>query len=290
MSYPINFTWTGVDGTVWPFKRLTEQSLTNPLRIKPPGIKGLAGAPGEHDDDQNVDQAGVTWRAKMLKPNVITIPVLFGPVVPGQAALDKWWDFRDSFGDGRQLGKFNVQSRRKNVLRDRFQAARLLGEFPDVDDMRVSSHGFVEVGEVQIRSDESWWRQAPIDISYTPTQFAGASVPNVSDDDAWAYWEILGPITNPTIGLNGESITLVITVPAGQTWRINTDPNNFLVRDGANVDRSFLRNYWRKRAPRKTAASLNNGTTDIPVALGGTGTNSNTRIRLVLPQVYRAAM
>lgn len=290
MIRPVSFSLTGVDASVWPFVGLDECSLATPLRLgKTPG--GLGGAPGKHDDDQNVDQAGVTWRSKMFGPNVITLKsVRFGPVPRGQDALDRWLQFCDAFGDGRQLGEFHAQSVRNGTERDRFQYWRLLSELPDPDYMQVVNTGFVNVGDVAVRSDESWWRQDPIDVSYTPAEFAGATVANVSDDDAWAYWEIIGPITNPTIGLAGESITILITVPAGQSWKINTDPNNFSVRDGANVDRSFLRVYWRKKAPRRTAAVLNNGTTDIPLALGGTGTNSNSRIRLVLPQVYRSAL
>ncbi|MFI7172295.1 hypothetical protein [Rhodococcoides fascians] len=290
MIRPVSFSLTGVDASVWPFVGLDECSLSTPLRLgKTPG--GLGGAPGKHDDDQNVDQAGVTWRSKMFGPNVITLrSVRFGPVPRGQDALDRWLQFCDAFGDGRQLGEFHAQSVRNGTERDRFQYWRLLSELPDPDYMQVVNTGFVNVGDIAVRSDESWWREKPVDVSFTPGQFTGATVANVSDDDAWAYWEIVGPITNPTIGLAGESITILITVPAGQSWKINTDPNNFSVRDGANVDRSFLRVYWRKKAPRRTATVLNNGTTDIPLALGGTGTNSNTRIRLVLPQVYRSAL
>lgn len=290
MIRPISFSMTGVDGSVWPFVSLRECSLDTPLRLgKTPG--GLGGAPGRHDDDQNVDQAGVTWRAKMFEPNVITLKDLrFGPVPRGEDALDRWCAFFDAFGDGRQLGEFHALSLRKGNMRDRFQSWRLLGELPEPDHMRVLSTGYVPVGDVQLRSDESWWRQVPVDVSFTPSEFVGASIPNVCDDDVWAYWEIVGPITNPTIGLAGESITILVTVPAGQSWKINTDPNDFVVRDGANVDRTWLRHYWRKKAPRRTATSLNNGTSDIPVALGGTSTNADTRIRLVLPQVFRAAL
>lgn len=290
MIRPLSFTLTGVDGSVWPFVGRDECSLATPLRLgKTPG--GLSGAPGKHDDDQNVDQAGVTWRSKMFGPNVISLrSVRFGPVARGVDALDRWLQFCDAFGDGRQLGDFHALTLRNGTEQDRFQYWRLLSELPDPDHMQVINTGFVNVGDIDVRSDESWWREKPVDVSFTPAQFAGATVANLCDDDVWAYWEIVGPITNPTIGLAGESITILVTVPAGQSWKINTDPNNFSVRDGANVDRSWLRHYWRKKSPRRTATVLNNGTTDIPLALGGTGTNSNTRIRLVLPQVYRSAL
>lgn len=273
---------TGVDGSVWPFVGRDDCTLETPLRLgKTPA--GLSGAPGKHDDDQNVDQAGVTWRSKTLLPNVITLKSLrFGPVTRGQDALDRWLQFCNAFGDGRQLGEFHALSLLSGEPRDRFQYWRLLSELPDPDYMQVINTGFVNVGDIALRSDESWWREDPVDVSFVPGQFAGATVANMCDDDVWGYWEIIGPITNPTIGLAGESITILVTVPAGQSWKINTDPNNFSIRDGADVDRSWLRHYWRKKAPRKTAV--------IPLALGGTSTNANSRIRLVLPQVYRSAL
>lgn len=282
MIRPLSFSMTGVDGSVWPFVGRDDCTLETPLRLgKTPA--GLSGAPGKHDDDQNVDQAGVTWRSKTLLPNVITLKSLrFGPVTRGQDALDRWLQFCNAFGDGRQLGEFHALSLLSGEPRDRFQYWRLLSELPDPDYMQVINTGFVNVGDIALRSDESWWREDPVDVSFTPTEFAGATVANMCDDDVWGYWEIIGPITNPTIGLAGESITILVTVPAGQSWKINTDPNNFSIRDGADVDRSWLRHYWRKKAPRKTAA--------IPLALGGTSTNANSRIRLVLPQVYRSAL
>jgi hypothetical protein len=280
----------GVDGSEFPFVTIGEESFETPLRLaKDPG--GLGGAPGRHDDDQNVDQAGVTWRARMFEPNVLTLPIRFGPLDAGEAALDRYCEYRDAMGDGRQVGEFHVTSVRRGIRRDRFQYWRLPdGALPEANYSAAVNVGFVDEGDVQLRSDESWWRQVPVEKTWTPAQFAGASVPNVCDDDVWPYFEITGPITNPTFGVAGESITILTTISAGQVWKINTDPNRFQILNAAGVDVSWVRAYWRKRAPRRTAASLNNGTSDVPVTLGGSGTSAATRVKIVLPQVFRSAL
>ncbi|MFE7746876.1 hypothetical protein, partial [Nocardia sp. NPDC057455] len=124
---PVSYTYTGVDDTAWPFVGAAAVTLATPLRLaeEPTGLGGVAP---RHDDDQNVDQAGATWRASMYDPNVIGLVVHFGPVTPGDGALERFMEWHDALGDGRAVGEFRVDGPR----RETFQAVRLVGDPPPV--------------------------------------------------------------------------------------------------------------------------------------------------------------
>lgn len=277
----IAYHLTGVDGSDWDFVGLHQLSAETPLRLaKTPS--GLGGVPPKHDDDQNVDQAGVTWRAAMYDPNMIGLAIRFGPVPAGEDALEMYLAFRDALGDGRQVGQFMVSGPR----RETFQAWRLAGQLPEPDLAAVLDCGYVDEGMVALRSDESWWRTIPYEKLFTAAQFSGAKIDNVADEDGWPYYELTGPITSPHLGLMGESVILP-TIGSGQTWIIDTDPNHFRITDHLGVDRSFyggvlLPGRWYVKAPRKT--------TDIALNITGTGTSGVTKLKVILPQMFRSAV
>ncbi|MFE7747418.1 hypothetical protein ACFU5M_34530, partial [Nocardia sp. NPDC057455] len=122
--------------------------------------------------------------------------------------------------------------------------------------------------------------------TFTAAQFAGAAVDNVADEAAWPYFEITGPITSPTIGLGTEAVVLP-AISAGQTWKIDTDPNHFRITDHLGADRTFwggveLPGRWYVKAPARTLG--------IPLNISGTGTSGATLVKVVLPQMYQAAL
>lgn len=277
----LDFTFVGVDGSVWPFVGHGAVSLTRPLRLAATPT-GLGGPPPEHDDDQNVDQAGVTWRAAMYGPNMIGLKVRFGPVVPGPLALQRFLAYRDAIGDGTQVGEFHVAGPRRRTV----QKWRRAGELPDPDYKALLNVGLVNEDPIVLRSDESWWRTDPIEKTFAAGDFATASIDNDADENDWPYYEITGPITAPKIGLLGEQVQLP-NIAGGQTWKISTDPNEFYIRDHLGVDRTFyggvaLPGRWYVRAPARTRG--------IPVTITGTGTSGATGVKVVLPQKYRSAV
>lgn len=282
----VTYHLVGVDGSGWNFVGAGNVSLASPLRLsKTP--TGLGGVPPKHDDDQNVDQAGVTWRASMYDPNIIGLMIRFGPVPAGDAAVAAYLAYRDALGDGRRLGEFHVTGPRRTT----FQAWRIAGELPELNLDAAYDCGYVDEGAVALRSDESWWRTVPYEMTFTAAQFPTARIDNVADEDAWAYYELTGPINAPKLGLLTEEVTLP-NIAAGQTWKISTDPNDFYIRDHLGVDRSFyggvlLPGRWYVKAPG-SASDISN--TNIPVKISGTGTNANTRLKVVLPQMFRSAV
>lgn len=277
----VTYTLRDVAGVDWSFRNVATVSATHPLRLAEPPT-GLTGPAPKHDDDQNVDQAGVTWRAAMYDPNVIGLKLRFGPIPKGDTAIGRFMDFVDGLGDGRRVGRFTVAGPRRTT----FQEWRLVGDPPAVPTNMLLHTGTVVDLTVALRSDESWWRTAPVDVDFLAADFPTAEVDNDSDEDVWPYFELTGPITLPTLGVAGEAVSLP-TIGSGQTWKIDTDPNHFRITDHLGVDRTFwggsgLPGRWYVKAPARTAG--------IPVTITGTGTSGATKLKVVLPQLYRSAI
>lgn len=270
-----------VTGAQWSFGGPAQVSLATPLRLAETPT-GLGGVEPKHDDDQNVDQAGVTWRATMHDPNMIGLKVRFGPLPPSDETLTRYLQWRDGFGSGPQTGEFRVSGPRRETV----QLWRPVGVPAAAKPDDILTYGASLEEEWQLRSDESWWRTNPYTRTLTAAQFAGATIANAADEDTWPYYEITGPISGPRIGLFGELIELP-SIAAGQKWTIETDPNHFRILDHTGADRSYwggvsLPGRWYRKAPAGNLA--------IPLTITGTGTSATTSVKVVLPQLYRSAL
>jgi hypothetical protein len=276
----IEYELLGVDGSVWPFG-----GLGDPLaRMRLVEIQGLGGAEFTHEDVQNVDEHGVTWNATMYDPNFIAMFVR-SQLYPGELAVEVEKAFRRAIGHGKDLGRFTVRSKRPDgTVEERFQLWRKAKLLPSPDYTRTRYLGCFEYEGVLLRSDESWWRTVPYERTFTAAQFSGASVLNVSDERVWPYFELTGPITNPTLGLDGEAVALP-SIAAGQKWTIETDPDWFEIRDHLGVERSAIGRRWYKPA----TASDRSNPVPVPVTITGSGTSSATRLKVILPQLFHEA-
>lgn len=268
------FTLDTADGQVWAFN-----DPTCPLRLASDPT-GIEGAEFGFDDQKNVGQAGVTYRARNDEPNYIGLDIHVGPVPPGAAAQELLQRVYNSFGRGKQIHTFHCDT---DYGGDRTQLVRLAKVTPLTDSAltRMRDSGYARIPLAQFRSDESWFRKKPAEETFTAVQFAGASMLSESVEPVWPYFELTGPITTPTLGVAGEAIPLP-TIGAGQTWTIDTDPDFFSIRDHLNVDRSWVLRYWHTQAP----AARPGETVTVPVTITGTGTNANTKLKVVLPQLF----
>jgi hypothetical protein len=275
--------FTGHDGVEWNFG---DGMTVNPecaLRLK--SVEGLGGAPAEFVDIAGAGQRGVTNIDVTELPNVITLDLNVGPLrndepISGDMAVQIYSAWRKSLGRGKQVGKFEVTET------GRFQMVRaVMSSMPAYSVNQVYNIGWTRE-TIQLRSDESPWRTAPFDqtFDYGDT----ITVDNLGDWESWPWYEITGPITNPTVGLLGENITIKqpngsnLTIGAGQTLTIQTDPDYWAITNSAGTDLSWIGERWHQRAPEAT--------TGIPVTFTGSGTSSATTIRVVIPQLFWQAV
>ncbi|QHB37246.1 minor tail protein [Gordonia phage Gudmit] len=273
------FRFTGWDGEDYSFG-----DSGCPLRLR--NIDGIGGSPNEFVDVAGAGQAGVTFIDLTEQPNVITLDLKFGPLlhdepIKGAAAVEAYSQWRRSLGRGRKVGKFEC------LDTGRYQWVRpVLGQTSPYNLRDVHNVGFVAEERTVLRSDESYWRTDPFDQTFD--YGSPIAVDNLGDDPSWAWFQITGPITAPTIGIGGETITIkkqdgtTLTLAAGKTLTVQTDPDWWEVKDSDGVDHSWLGTRWHNRIPEESVG--------VPITFSGSGTSSATKIRVVVPQLYWTAL
>ncbi|WP_280273370.1 hypothetical protein [Nocardia wallacei] len=273
---PVRFELRGVEypgqpRSIWQFGE-----PDCPLRLAE-APKGVGGAPIVHVRQANARQAGATWRGSNRDINLITLTVRLGPVEPGEVALDLWNTWRDSLGDGQALAEFHVISPGGG---DRFQYVRRENQIPDPSFDLLNDVGWCTETAV-LGSDESWWNGATVNPpTYTPDTFAGRTIHNDGDVAAWVFYKLTGP-GRYSIGVDGETQTLP-TIPAGETWTVETNPEYPHIHNGAGLDvwEQAGNVGWYKSVPAKSTVALN---------ISGTATSEASRIEVWMPQKYERA-
>lgn len=259
------------NGRVWDF---TSPTCPLSLRTDPTGLEGAAFA---FDDQKNVDQAGVTMRARMDEPNFVGLDVKIAVRDPA-ARVRTAQQWRQSLGRGKQIHRFWTTTSEGG---SRFQDVRLASNLGPLNLTLLRNAGIVLSDPVMLRSDESWWRRKPVEKTFLPAEFATAAVRTRSDEPVWPHLRITGPITLPTIGWMGETVPLP-TILAGDYLDIETDPDWFQINDSTGADRSWVGRRWYKQIPA--------GRLTVPIAITGTGTSSATKVEITVPQLHWAAL
>lgn len=263
-------------GITWPFN-----DPECPLRLAsdPSGIEGAAFG---FDDQTNVGQAGVTYRARNDEPNFIGLDIHVGPVPSGPGAQELLQRVHRSFGRGKQIHRFHCIT---DTGGDRFQDVRLAEVTPLTTNAlsQMEHSGYAKI-QARFRSDETWFRKAPAVRSFVRSDFYSGNPIMVSEsqEPVWPYFAITGPLTTPVIGIDGENIPLP-TIGAGQTWTINTDPEHFEIRDHTGTDRTWVLRYWHTQAP---AVPEGADTVNVPVTITGGGATTDTLVTVTLPQLF----
>lgn len=276
MAMPISCKITDIYGEEW----LPNQDGRIRLRETPTGVLVSAY---ELDEYEAPGMSGVVVVDRIDKVNVIGCKFFVdGP--KGADGRDLLIEFVKAHGRGfaRQpdgsLMRFEVEdSGRFQMVRARIKTEPNL--------VKMHAIGRAEL-DVEYRSDETWWRTDPVVAVFTAAQFASATVSNAGDEPSFPHYRIEGPLTGGKIGLMGELLTLP-NLTAGQWLEINTDPDEWEVRDQAGVDRSDDinggdGNRWHTQAP----------VTDdpIPVSIVGTDTTSASKITVTVPQLFWSAL
>lgn len=270
------FELVTADGQRWEFN-----DPACPLRLQD-DPDGIEGAEFQFDDQQNIGQLGVTYRARNDMPNYLTLRVHIGPVPAGDDAVELYQRWRDALGFGQLIHRFHAIT---DYGGTRFQDVRLASKLPKPAISQIRHSGYV-FEEYTFRSDETPFRKKPSEKTFFAADFVGAKITSESVFPVWPHFTITGPITTPTIGLAGEAIPLP-TIGAGQTWVIETDPDYFSIRDHTGTDRSWVLRYWHTQAPAVPAGRRK---VDVPVTITGSGTTAATKVKVVLPQLFKGGV
>lgn len=256
------------NGEVWEFN-----SGTSPVSLHTDPT-GLEGAPFTFDDQKGVGQDGVTFKGRNDEPNLIGLDAKVGPVTPntdeGAQLLARW---RSSLGRGIELHTFRAITITGGT---RFQRVRLGGVLtpPNLYQMRHS--GVITHDLVSLRSDETWWRKDPQVQEFTSATIAGATMTNDGDVACWPHLVLEGPLTGLTLAWGTEQPVPLSNIGAGGTVTIQTDPEQWDIRDQNGTDLSWIGRRWYQ--------PINPGT--VPLVVSASGMDANTKITATVPQLF----
>lgn len=280
---PVNYRWTGVDGSVWNFG-----APDCPLKFKD-DPKGITGADFTHNYLQNVGQPGGTWFGLSREINLVELSVQLKGGVSGDDALQVWREWRDSLGDGDDLilGKFEVQDHRGEW---KYQIMRLGRPLRDAKLSQIFDTGyFLETPLLQC--DMSYWTDDRVSSFEWSSASPGArTLVNYGNVPTFLRYELTGPMTSVTLGVSGEAVTIAPTgggIPAGEVWEIETDPQGPYIR--RQSDKS---NRWDRVGVKSWHKPLAKTPKPTPQAVTATavGTSAASRIRGYASSFYTRAV
>lgn len=282
---PVNYRFTGVDGSVWNFG-----APDCPLKFKD-DPKGITGSDFTHNYLQNVGQPGGTWFGINREINLISLDVQLKGGVSGDDAVQVWREWRDALGDGDDLtlGKFEVQDHRDQW---RYQLVRLGLPTRDAKLSQIFDTGYFREQPL-LQSDVSYWRDDRVSSFEWSSAVPGTrTLVNYGNVPTFVRYELVGPLSAVTLGVGGEEVTITPTgsIPSGEVWEIETDPQGPYIRrksDKANRwDRVGVKS-WHKPLPstKSSGPPVAQAVKAEPV-----GTTAVTRIRGYVNSYYTRAV
>ena len=280
---PVNYRWTGVDGSVWNFG-----APDCPLKFKD-DPKGITGADFTHNYLQNVGQPGGTWFGLSREINLVQLNVQLKGGVSGDDALQVWREWRDSLGDGdddQVLGKFEVQDHRGEW---KYQIMRLGRPMRDAKLSQIFNTGYF-LEDALLQCDMSYWTDDRVSSFEWSSAVPGdRKLINYGNVPTFVRYELVGPITSVTLGVGGETVTITPTsaIPIGEVWEIETDPQGPYIR--RKSDKS---NRWDRVGVKSwhTPLPVTKLATPQSVVANAVGVSSVTRIRGYASSFYTRAV
>lgn len=212
----IRFALMGADGeSRFPFGR-----PDCPIRLDDVP-EGLQGAAFDLNYEQNVGQAGETYKGRVDKRNTIKMLVRVGDGSDGPWYRKLHSRWRQSLGRGDQMATFIVVSAESGY---RWKKVRLQSAVQSKGPRRTMP-GEIGVGweEVVLASDESFWTQPDVQRMWPATDAHLAELVNPGDQAAWIRYTLTGPCDNYIVGLGDDEVRTG-PIPAGGFVFFDTDP------------------------------------------------------------------
>lgn len=270
---PISYELRGVDDIVW---RFGEPDC--PFRFARAPM-GSGGAPFTNERLSNVTEWGGTFNGQSVGVLVWTLEVLLKRV-KGDAAIAAWHQWQHSLGTGVEELTWVLKSEGGG---ERRQTVRLEERNGDVDTALIYDAGYMR-DVVKLGADRGYFESDDETFTFAPASFATATVSNYGDLEAPLRYELTGPLTSPTIGVHGEAVTLSgTTIPAGETWTIETDPSGPYIHGPDGLDR-WRTVHLNAGMPKSWHKKLKRGT--WPLTISASGTTAASSVKVTVPQRF----
>lgn len=225
--------WKGADGSEWTLSDSSDGT------VMMPGVRGLNMPPLVHHRTAHASVPGARWRGLHVDVREVFWPLQVYSDLSSEAWVEKDRAFWKSLNP-EKTGTWSV-------ILPNGESRSLKLRFTD-DGGMTYSHDAVKSGwasyGLQLEAEQPFWEgteivsgwQEGVDVPFfsggggpafaiSPTgTFSKAEAENPGDVDAWPVWRIYGPATSATVGVNGKTITIPISITAGQYVRIDTNP------------------------------------------------------------------
>jgi hypothetical protein len=277
----VRYMLIGVDGQPWMFGE-----ADCPLRVVTD--PDIGGAGFKVNRLSNVKQYGASFNSVSHEIKEFGLEVhLKGMGLKGNAALDVWKRWRKSLGNGEQELIFYAMRGNPGAERYRVSGVRLNGPMPKVELDRIRTSGYFRE-TAPLASEHSLWQGDPLGQTWLASGFGSAQLTYLGDVEAPLVYEVTGPITNLKLGVGGEQVELTgTTIPAGQTWKIDTNPQGQTIRrlsDDVNMKPTVYQNAGAPRSWHKLIQPNVTGPQSITIA--GTGTSGATAVAVSCQTFY----
>lgn len=232
-------TWTGWDGSVWDI--CTGESG---IALQA-GVEGLLEPPFVHYTDDSPATYGANWRGWTAEKRDVLWPI---EVYHGDSSLE-WLKLNRRFKRTLHPGKAGVWTVQQPDGITRSMTMRFAGNSSGGFDIAPEVVGWADYALTFQAVDPFWYGQpvprtfqgaeqkqffgggdpgsaetAPAFYISRGSSFATASISNDGDVEAWPVWTISGPCTSATVGVGTDTITIPVTLTAGQSITLDTDP------------------------------------------------------------------
>jgi hypothetical protein len=232
----LRHTFTGWDGQVWD---LSDWSTAG-VFLTAGGLRGL-----DHPETEDFTDEYAGMDGQVLTGFKVVARSCFWPIlVWSDVSTDEWLDRDAAFWESLEPGRVGTWTVTRPDGSSRSLRVRCTPEGDTSFDMDPSSAGWMPYG-IKLVADDPYWTSEPVPREFSveePTDFTGtededqdgffvwggsslaeAEIVNDGRVPAWPIWTLVGPLTDPIIGVGGKTIECP-TVADGDTLVIDTSP------------------------------------------------------------------
>lgn len=249
-----SMTWTGWDGSTWELWCQQQQSLVTGVALGP-RIRGLHFADVDMWTSESPNVDGGAYQGYRVKPREVFLSLRVFKHTNSQEWLDHdrrfWRTMLPVIPGVRGPGRLTVTqpngAKRWIELYPRHSGDHEYARDP-------SLFGWCSYGQYLTALNPFWLSEPSPARTFTDVAQGGfhggstdgsgppfviadaavtgaAVIDNPGDDYAWPVWTIRGPFTAAKVGVPGQQTEITMTVPAGRSLTINSDPMAQTVTD-----------------------------------------------------------
>ena len=239
-------TWTGWDGSVWDLSGWDSGVSLGA------GVRGLTMPPVQRFTSDSPGVHGSRWRGSRTQEREVFWPLR----VFHAAGSQDWLDYDAAFWRTMHPDHTGVWTVTQPNGVARSLRLRCLDDGQQSFDTDPALLGWARYG-VTLVAEQPYWEAEPLVRSWkltAPVPFLGpnglgppfyisqgstmskATIDNPGDIDAWPVWTIYGPTDTVTVGVNGRTVSVPFSIPAGGLITIDTRPTAQTALDGMGVE------------------------------------------------------